>query len=156
MSSGTSSEPFTYGSSNSEEHQELIQILRRIATQIKGAFLAANMFARLLRANLDVKFWRYTLEFIRKAVEFQLLVCGEHSWDVSSDGPFHLCNSGYKTISGDSVKDGLRKITADDSVSFDRGLVYVAHHVALTGGRGTAALTGWLGGTAATQGGWWR
>ena len=70
MSSGTSSEPFTYGSSNSEEHQELIQILRRIATQIKGAFLAANMFARLLRANLDVKFWRHTLEFIRKAVEF--------------------------------------------------------------------------------------
>uniref|UniRef100_A0A0E0MYH6 NB-ARC domain-containing protein n=1 Tax=Oryza rufipogon TaxID=4529 RepID=A0A0E0MYH6_ORYRU len=31
-----------------------------------------------------------------------------------TDGPFHLCNSGYKTISGYSVKDGLRKITADD------------------------------------------
>uniref|UniRef100_A0A0E0JKF6 NB-ARC domain-containing protein n=1 Tax=Oryza punctata TaxID=4537 RepID=A0A0E0JKF6_ORYPU len=114
--------------SNPEEHQELILILRRIATQIKGAFIAATMFARLLRANLNVKFWCYTLEFIRKAMELQLFVCGEHSWNISSDslhGAITICLTtlmalsicaivGTKTISACSMKDELRKITTDD------------------------------------------
>lgn len=114
-----------FGTADPEEHPELLRIARRIATQIKGASIAANIFARLLRANLNVKFWSYTWRFIKKAMELQLLACGG-SWDIvsnsrhyylsgHSDGPLHLCNDGYKTVAaGCLVNDELPRIIADD------------------------------------------
>lgn len=98
----------SFGSANPEEHEELASLAWKIATQIKGTFIAANVFARLLRANPNVQFWRHILEFVRKAVQWNRLVCAEDAWDPVSknhhyylsdhvNGPLVLCNNGYKT-----------------------------------------------------------
>lgn len=117
----------SFGSANPGEHQELASVAMKIATTIKGSFIAANIFTKLLRANLNLQFWQNVLVLSRKTKQWNLLVFGEHSTDrvrkslpyyISNyvDGPFLLCNNRYK-IAGCMSGRGQPKVTLEDIVT---------------------------------------
>ncbi|TVU22438.1 hypothetical protein EJB05_32132, partial [Eragrostis curvula] len=101
-----------FGSANPYDHPGLASIANEIAKWINGSFMGAHTIISVLRANMDVRFWRRALGYIRKSMQMNILVYGEdprdrhcskgylsyfHSWN--HDGPLLFCYNRYTTKS---------------------------------------------------------
>ncbi|KAL6849883.1 hypothetical protein ACP4OV_020510 [Aristida adscensionis] len=74
-----------FGSANPYDHNpELTSIAKEMATEIDGSFMIPSTITRLLRANLNVQYWRRTLEYIRKSIQMTKSVFGEYPTDTQS------------------------------------------------------------------------
>ncbi|VAI00381.1 unnamed protein product [Triticum turgidum subsp. durum] len=69
-----------FGSANPGEHPQLVQIADRFARELQSrwSILAANLFADVMRANLNVHFWLSILSRCRRLVDRNLAMFGEH------------------------------------------------------------------------------
>lgn len=76
----------SFGSTNPEEHPDLVSIGMEIAAETNGSFLAANIVGGLLRGNLYVQFWFKILKCIKDSINMHLLLFGEHPVDLVRKG----------------------------------------------------------------------
>lgn len=87
-----------FGSANPDDHHRLLpSIARKIATHIDGSFIAANVIARLLQANLSEAFWHYVSKYVKKTTHYRHLVhggCARHD-RIRKGRPFYLGNHVY-------------------------------------------------------------
>lgn len=74
-----------------DDYSELSSIAMEIAAELNASFINANIIGTLLRANLDVRFWRKALERIREFTAKHVLMFGEHPVDLMRKGrPVYL------------------------------------------------------------------
>ncbi len=118
----------SFGSTNPDEHKELIPIAMKIAVLINRDFIGAHVFSRLLRTNRNAQFWRRMLLFLNKVIECNLHVFGEHVSDiVGSNRPYyvlsnrddapHIWCTSSNTIPGHLVDWGSTIITMEGIMS---------------------------------------
>ena len=69
-----------FGSANPGEHPQLVQIADRFARELQSrwSILAANLFADVMRTNLNVHFWLSISSRCRRLVDRNLAMFGEH------------------------------------------------------------------------------
>ncbi|VAH99918.1 unnamed protein product [Triticum turgidum subsp. durum] len=69
-----------FGSANLGEHLQLVQIEDRFARELQSrwSILATNLFADVMRTNLNVHFWLSILSRCRRLVDRNLSMFGEH------------------------------------------------------------------------------
>ncbi|KAG8077763.1 hypothetical protein GUJ93_ZPchr0007g6115 [Zizania palustris] len=89
-----------FGSSDPEEAPKLASIGMEIAALVNGCFLGTNIICRILRSNLNVRFWYKFLGRWRSLTEIFLVLLGEHPRDVftSKSGITYICTSGNQCV----------------------------------------------------------
>nr|CAB3474103.1 unnamed protein product [Digitaria exilis] len=75
-----------FGSTNPDDQPELASVGMEIAMLLKGVFTAANIVSRLLRDNLNTKFWRRVLWCLRDFSNRHLRMFGEDPVDRIQKG----------------------------------------------------------------------
>jgi hypothetical protein len=107
-----------FGSANPDDHHHLLpSIARKIVTHIDGSFIAANVIARLLQADLSEAFWRYVSEYVHgvraqdRIREGRPFYLGNHVY-----GPLLLCYQCHETA-GPLMESELPKIKGADLIT---------------------------------------
>ncbi|PNT71448.1 hypothetical protein BRADI_2g27750v3 [Brachypodium distachyon] len=67
-----------FGSADPDDQPKLSSIAMEFIMGMNQSFVAANMFASLLRSNLNPQFWRRTIKFGRQFVQGNISEFGEH------------------------------------------------------------------------------
>ncbi|KAJ1287502.1 hypothetical protein BS78_02G014900 [Paspalum vaginatum] len=81
----------TFGGMDPEMHRRHAHMAMEIAKILNGSFIGANITARLLRDNFDVRFWCKALAFLRGSFQKHISRFGEHPIDLLyQDRPAHL------------------------------------------------------------------
>ncbi|KAL6615957.1 hypothetical protein ACP70R_038227 [Stipagrostis hirtigluma subsp. patula] len=75
-----------FGGANAEDQPKLASLGMEIAVLLKGSFLAANVVAGLMRANLNAQFWRRVIQCLRDYTSKHLLMFSEHPSDLMGKG----------------------------------------------------------------------
>jgi hypothetical protein len=76
-----------FGSANPDDHPKLASLGMEVAALMNGGFLGANIVGSLMRANLNVQFWRRVLDCLRDFFSKHLLTFGKD--------PAYLLENGY-------------------------------------------------------------
>ncbi|GJN06922.1 hypothetical protein PR202_ga24699 [Eleusine coracana subsp. coracana] len=71
-----------FGSIDPDEHPGLASVGMKIATELKGSFLGANLLGEMLRANPNTQFWCSILSSIRELVQKHLFSLAVHPEDL--------------------------------------------------------------------------
>ncbi|KAL6627632.1 hypothetical protein ACP70R_031358 [Stipagrostis hirtigluma subsp. patula] len=97
-----------FGSADPADHPALLPLARRMVAKVRRSFMAANVFTRLLRANLSAPFWLGVLQLLSRSVPHHAAAFGAHPWELIaqcrpyyihnySGGPLFLCYEQYKS-----------------------------------------------------------
>jgi hypothetical protein len=112
-----------FGSANPYDHHPgLASVAKEIVTESAGSFMMGSMLCGVLRANMNIQFWRRVLWSIRKSIHVHRLFFGGDPRDdpcsgkkclsyfhsSRPDGPVFFCYNRYKTRS--LVQGGLSSV----------------------------------------------
>ncbi|XP_062206079.1 uncharacterized protein LOC133907956 [Phragmites australis] len=67
-----------FGSANPMDHPRLALVGKELATVFQGSLVMLNVYASVLRTNLNVQFWTRVLELFRVMIYKNLAIFGEH------------------------------------------------------------------------------
>uniref|UniRef100_A0A0E0B7M9 Uncharacterized protein n=1 Tax=Oryza glumipatula TaxID=40148 RepID=A0A0E0B7M9_9ORYZ len=67
-----------FGSTNPEEHPQLVSIANELTVLLGGSFITANVFADIFRKNQNVHLWLHVLKKFRNTVQKNFLEFREH------------------------------------------------------------------------------
>ncbi|KAL6850546.1 hypothetical protein ACP4OV_021173 [Aristida adscensionis] len=82
-----------FGSADPADHPALLPMARRMAANVRRSFMAANIFTRLLRANLSAAFWLGVLRILTESVPEHVAAFGAHPWElIGQCRPYHIHN----------------------------------------------------------------
>jgi hypothetical protein len=71
-----------FGSANPyDHHPDLASVAKEILTESAGSFIMGSTVCSVLRANMNIQFWRRVLWSIRKSIHVHRLVFGEDPRD---------------------------------------------------------------------------
>ncbi|KAJ1295975.1 hypothetical protein BS78_01G263600 [Paspalum vaginatum] len=67
-----------FGSANPMDHPQLALVGKELATVFQGSLVMLNVYASVLRSNMNVQFWTRVLELFRVIIHNNLARFGEH------------------------------------------------------------------------------
>nr|XP_034596368.1 putative disease resistance RPP13-like protein 1 [Setaria viridis]TKW16504.1 hypothetical protein SEVIR_5G303400v2 [Setaria viridis] len=116
-----------FGSANPDDQPKLASLAMEIAELLNGAFLAGNIVASLMRANLNAEFWLRMLQCLRGCARKHLLMFGKHPNRLLQQGRYVytwrmprtrdvvtvICNPYQKP----SPQDDVPEVTVQDILS---------------------------------------
>ncbi|XP_062208565.1 putative disease resistance protein RGA3 [Phragmites australis] len=112
-----------FGTANPDEQPKLASMTMEIATEQRQCFVSGYIVARLLRDNLDARFWRAVLRCVRAYKRKHLLLFDEHPnvrmrrdepvyyWRLGGSGRYFLICDYYQT---DSCREDVAEVTVQD------------------------------------------
>ncbi|RCV27134.1 hypothetical protein SEVIR_5G303300v4 [Setaria viridis] len=115
-----------FGSANPDDHPKLASLGMEIATLMNGSFLGANIVGSLIRANLNVQFWRRVLHCVRDFLSKHLLTFGMDPTDLLENGyPLYAWSMArsrnvvviHKIYQKRTTQNGVPKLTAHDIIA---------------------------------------
>ncbi|KAJ1287439.1 hypothetical protein BS78_02G009700 [Paspalum vaginatum] len=81
----------TFGSMDPKMHPRLAHVAMEIAKMLRGCFVGANAYARMLRDNFDIHFWCKVLAFLRENIQKHVSKFGAHPFDlIKQNRPIHV------------------------------------------------------------------
>lgn len=104
-----------FGSANPVDHPRLALVGRELATVFQGSLVMLNVYASVLRSNLNIHFWTRVLELFRVTIHKNLAIFGEHPKTLLEKDGSAVDITGFSSLSsslsGTSVRLGLLKTT---------------------------------------------
>ncbi|CAM0904019.1 unnamed protein product [Alopecurus aequalis] len=113
----------TFGSTDPAMHPKLTYLAMEISKMLNGSLVAANVMARILRADFSIQYWCKILKFVRECVEEYISMFGEHPCDLLNQSkPVYLRRLGrisedvfiYGQYQTCSSQEELPEITVQD------------------------------------------
>ena len=113
-----------FGSTNPDDQPELASLAMEIAALLNdGTFTGANIVGSLMRANLNVQFWRRVLQCLGDYTRKYLLTYGKHPKDLLDNG-YPVCALSvarsrhvvvvYNRYQEHATEQGVPELTAHD------------------------------------------
>ncbi|KAL6906224.1 hypothetical protein ACP4OV_003825 [Aristida adscensionis] len=114
-----------FGSANPMDHPRLALVGKEMATAMQGSLVMLNVYASVLRKNLNIRFWRRVLELFRVIMNQNLAISGEHPKTLlERDGPpVDLTGLSLASLSATSFR--LKLLTTDKMDASNSGLLPV-------------------------------
>ncbi|TVU22435.1 hypothetical protein EJB05_32129, partial [Eragrostis curvula] len=115
-----------------DHHPDLASIGKEIAAELDGYLMLTIVVTRVLRANMNVQFWRRALRYIRRSNQMRLLVFGEDQRDISKRRfcPYFTAFAIYEVEEGSMMQgDMTNAVMAEDVL--DGKLLTCLQHIVL-------------------------
>ncbi|KAF8779674.1 hypothetical protein HU200_002424 [Digitaria exilis] len=120
-----------FGSVNPMDHPQLALIGKELATVFQGSLIMLNVYASVLRKNLNIGFWTRVLEIFRVMMHRNLAIFGEHpknllekdgsAVDITEFSLLSLCSTSFQlmlvTSQKDASGDGLPQLSFGDIIA---------------------------------------
>lgn len=106
-----------FGSANPMDHPRLALVGKELATVFRGSLIMLNVYASVLRNNINLSFWTRVLELFRVMMHKNLTVFGEHPKTLlEKDGSaVDITGFSLSSLSSKSFRLMLLKTQKDDS-----------------------------------------
>lgn len=108
-----------FGSVNPMDHPQLALIGKELATVFQGSLIMLNVYASVLRRNLNIGFWTRVLELFRVMMHKNLTIFGEHPKNLLDKEGCAVDITGFSLLSQSSTSFRLMLLTAQKDASGD-------------------------------------
>lgn len=108
-----------FGSVNPMDHPQLALIGKELATVFQGSLIMLNVYASVLRKNLNIGFWTRVLEIFRVMMHRNLAIFGEHPKNLLEKDGSAVDITEFSLLSLSSTSFQLMLVTSQKDASGD-------------------------------------